>query len=173
MAFGFALMGLAAWFFLRGLPLSPLPEKGETPQPAQAQSATGAPSGPQLAAMVPEGTGPSLQSELEQVMTEVRDANQKKDLSQLLSHYSPNFPQLTQRAQGISKAWKIYDYPEITFEVKEARLLPDKTAEAKVIWEAEAQNISTRKSSKVTKTYVIKFVKESGQWRIKALNEVK
>ncbi|HEY9074268.1 MAG TPA: hypothetical protein VIN67_09075, partial [Desulfobaccales bacterium] len=86
-------------------------------------------------------------------------------------YYSPNFPQLPQRAQRISKDWKVYDYPEMEFEIKEVRLLADKTAVAKVIWNVEVQNISTRKIKNVSKTYQIRFVQESGQWRIKALDK--
>ena len=39
-----------------------------------------------------------LKSQLAQVLAGIKEANQKKDLSQLLSQYSPNFPQLQQRA---------------------------------------------------------------------------
>jgi hypothetical protein len=87
-----------------------------------------------------------------------------------LSHYSPNFPQLPQRAQSISKIWKTYDYPKMEFEIKEVRLLADNTALVRVTWNVEVQNISTQKNKNVSKTYLIRFVRESGQWRIKALD---
>ena len=63
-----------------------------------------------------------LESQLAQVLDGIKEANQKKDLPQLLSHYSPNFPHLQQRAQNISKTWKIYDYPKMDFEITEVRL---------------------------------------------------
>ena len=112
----------------------------------------------------------ALQSQLTQVLTGIKEANQKKDLPQLLSHYSPNFPQLQQKAQNISKNWKTYDYLEMDFHLKEVRLLADQTAVARVTWNVETRNISTRKNKNVTKTYVIRFARESGQWRIRALD---
>ena len=87
-----------------------------------------------------------LKSQLTQVLAGVKEANQKKDLPQLLRHYSPNFPKLRQRVQHISKAWKIYDYPKMDFEITEVNLLADQTAVARVTWDVEAHNISTRKN---------------------------
>ena len=104
-----------------------------------------------------------------QVLAGIREANQKKDLSQLLSHYSPNFPQLQQRVQQISKAWKIYDYPKMDFKITEIKLLANKTAQARVTWNVETQNITTLKNKTFVKTYVIRFGKESSQWRIISL----
>ena len=104
-----------------------------------------------------------------QVLAGIREANQKKDLSQFLSHYSPNFPQLQQRVQQISKAWKIYDYPKMDFKITEIKLLANKMAQARVTWNVETQNITTLKNKIIVKTYVIKFSKESSQWRIISL----
>ncbi len=103
----------------------------------------------------------------------MREANQKKDLSRLLSYYSSNFPGLTQRTQSISKVWKIYDYPKIEFEITDIKPLDDNAVMARVTWAAEAKNISTQKSKNITKTYMIRFVKDSGQWRILSLEDVK
>jgi len=165
---GFVLIGFLAWFSLSGTPSAPTSIKGEkAPQP-QAQPGKNAPA---AASKVPSESTAVLKSQLEQVFSGIRDANQKKDLSQLLSHYSSNFPQLPQRAQDISKTWRIYDYPKMEFEIKEVRLLADKTALVRVTWNVEVQNISTQKNKNVSKTYLIRFVRESGQWRIKALDK--
>ena len=170
------LIGLVAWFFLKGTPSSPPSLTGakaaevQVP-PRQTQPGKDLPEAPPAAAKVPAESTATLESQLAQVLAGVREANQKKDLSQLLSHYSPNFPQLQQRVQYISKTWKIYDYPKMDFKIAEVRLLANKTAQARVTWDVEAQNISTLKNKTIVKTYLVRFGRESSQWRIKSLQQ--
>ena len=168
------LLGLVAWFFMKGTPSSPPPLTGgkaaEVQVPhRQTQSGKDLPVPPPVAGEVPGESSAPLESQLALVLAGIREANQKKDLSQLLSHYSPNFPQLQQRVQQISKAWKIYNYPKMDFKITEIKLLASKTAQARVTWNVETQNITTLKNNAVVKTYVIRFGKESSQWRIISL----
>ncbi len=169
---GFVLIAFLFWYFLKGTPYPPISPKGEEAPPAQTQPSPKAPPDYRAAPTAPEESTALLKGQLQQVISEIREANQKKDLSKLLSYYSPNFPGLTQRTQSISKVWKIYDYPKIEFDLEDIKLLPDNTVLARVKWDAEAKNISTQKSNNVSKTYLIRFGKESGQWRIKALENV-
>jgi hypothetical protein len=168
---GFVLVGFLVWSFIMGTPFLTTSPKDEVAPPAQTQPGKTPVAAPPVASPVPPDSTEILKSQLTQVLNGVKAANQKKDLSQLLSYYSPNFPQLTQRAQSISKAWKIYDYPKMDFEIKRVRLLSDHAAVASVTWEIEAQNISTLKNQNISKTYLIKFARESGQWRIAALDK--
>ena len=168
------LIGLATWFFLQGTPSSPPALTGgkaaEVQVPhSQTQPAKELPAPSPTAPEVPAESTTPLERQLARVLEGIREANQKKDLSQLLSHYSPNFPQLQPRVQQISKAWKIYDYPKMDFKITEIKLLADKIAQARVTWNVETQNITTRKNKAVVKTYVIKFIRESSQWRIISL----
>ena len=169
---GFMLISSLCWYFLRGTLYSPISPKGEQAPQAQTQPSQKAPNDYRGAPTAPEEATALLKKQLQQVISEIREANQKKDLSKLLSYYSPNFPGLTQRTQSISKVWKIYDYPNIQCDIEDIKLLPDNTALARVKWDAEAKNISTQKSKNVSKTYLISFGRESGQWRIKALENV-
>ena len=168
------LIGLVTWFFMQGTPSSPPSLTGGKAAEVQVPHSqtqpvkdlpVPSPTAPEVQA---ESTAP-LESQLAQVLAGIREANQKKDLSQLLSHYSPNFPQLQQRVQQISKAWKIYDYPKMDFKITEIKLLANKMAQARVTWNVETQNITTLKNKTIVKTYVIKFSKESSQWRIISL----
>jgi hypothetical protein len=168
------LIGLAAWFFMKGTPSSPPSLTGGKAAEVQVphretQSGKNLPVPPPAAGEVPAESTTTLESQLALVIAGMREANQKKDLSQLLSHYSPNFPQLQQRVQQISKAWKIYNYPKMDFKITEIKLLASKTAQARVTWNVETQNITTSKNETIVKTYVIRFHKESGQWRIISL----
>jgi len=170
------LIGLVAWFFMKGTPSSPPSLTGgkaaEVQVPhRQTQPGKDLPVAPPAAGEVPAESTATLESQLAQVFAGIREANQKKDLSQLLSHYSPNFPQLQQRVQYISKTWKIYDYPKMDFKITEVRLLANKTAQARVTWDVEAQNISTLKNKTIVKTYLVRFGRESNQWRIKSLQQ--
>jgi hypothetical protein len=168
------LIGLVAWFFMKGTPSSPPSLTGgkasevQVPQ-RQTQPGKDLPVPPPAAAAVPAESTGTLENRLSQVLAGIREANQKKDLSQLLSHYSPNFPQLQPRVQHISKAWKIYDYLKMDFKMAEIKLLANNTAQARVTWNVETQNITTLKNKTIVKTYVIRFGKESSQWRIISL----
>jgi hypothetical protein len=168
------LIGLAAWVFMKGTPSS-LPSiegrKAAEVQvpPRQTQPAKDLPVAPPAAAAVPAESPAPLENQLAKVLEGIREANQKKDLSQLLSLYSPNFPRLQQRVQQISKAWKIYDYPKMDFKITEIKLIANKTAQARVTWDVETHNITTLKNKTIVKTYVIRFGRESSQWRIISL----
>jgi hypothetical protein len=117
---GVALIGVLVWFFLRGTPSSPPSGANEKAAAVQApkveaQPGKGLPVGPAVTSQAPGDSQAGLKSELARVLAGVKEANQKKALPQLLSHYSPNFPRLQQRVQTISKAWKIYNYPKMDF----------------------------------------------------------
>ncbi|MHB8069127.1 MAG: Cif family virulence factor [Desulfobaccales bacterium] len=168
---GLVLVGLLLWFFIQGRAFFTVSEKGNEALPVQAQPAPGTAAAPPSALNVPPAPASVLKSQLEQVLAGIREANRKRDLSQLLSYYSPNFPQLTQRAQSISKTWKIYNYPKMEFDIQEVKLLDDNMAVARVTWLVEAQNISTMKQKTIARTYLITFARESGQWRISALDK--
>jgi ketosteroid isomerase-like protein len=163
---GLVLVSFLIWFLLQGRAFSPDSEKGAGVPPLPAQPVPGP------AAKAAPAPAPDLKSQLAQVLAGIREANRNRDLSQLLSYYSPNFPQLTQRAQSISKTWKIYNYPKMEFAIQEIKPLSGNTAVARVTWRVEAQNISTMKQKSISRTYLITFARESGQWRISALDQV-
>ena len=148
------LIGFVVWFLITGTPSSPTLHKDETAPQGQAPQAHAppeavSPAGPPVASPVPEDPATQLKSQLTLVLTGIKEANQKKDLPQLLRHYSPNFPKLRQRVQHIAKAWKIYDYPKMDFAITEVNLLADQTAVARVTWDIEAHNISTLKNKNI------------------------
>ena len=168
---GAVLIGFLVWFFITETPSSSNSHPGEMAPQVQALPGAGLPVSPPVALQAPVDSTPPLKSQLAQVLAGIKQANQKKDLPQLLSHYSPGFPQLQQRTQQISQSWKIYDYPKMDFEMTEIRLLDDQTAAARVTWEVEAHHIGTLQNKHISKTYLISFARESGQWRIKALDK--
>jgi hypothetical protein len=116
----------------------------QTPQ-AQPPSAEVSPASPPAAPPAPVDSTAQLKSQLTQVLAGIKEANQEKDLPQFLRHYSANFPKLHQRAQHISKTWKIYDYPKMDFEITEVNPQAGQIAMARVTWDIEAHNLSPEK----------------------------
>ena len=112
-----------------------------------------------------------LKAELEAVLARLAEANRKKDLPQLLSLYDPTYPDLQQKAEEISRTWKTYDYRSLRFRIEEIRSQSPGNASAKVIWEVETRNRFTHELKGVTKTYVVRFGNDSGQWRIRSLEK--
>ena len=168
---GAVLIGVLIWFFITETPSSSNSHPGEMAPQVQVPPGAGLPSRPPVAPQARVDSPPPLKSQLAQVLAGIRQANQKKDLPQLLSHYSPSFPQLQQRTEHISQSWKIYDYPKMDFEMTEVKLLDDRTAVARVTWEVETHHIGTRQKKNISKTYLMSFVRESDHWRIKALDK--
>jgi hypothetical protein len=163
------ILGLAGWYFFNGSFFPATSGENEPGQAAQIKADQAPAAAPLPSAARPENPAAVLKSQLEKVLAGLREANQKKDLSLLLSYYSPNFPQLTQRAQAISKTWKIYDYSQIEFEIKEIDVKNADTAVARVSWKATARNIDTKSAKNISKIYRVTFVREAGHWHIRAL----
>ena len=110
-----------------------------------------------------------LKIQLAQVLEAIRDRTQKKDLSGLMSLYSPSFPQLSDKTQDIKKSWRLFEYPKMDFEVLEAKAVDASSAVARVTWHVAVKNLTTHKSKALSKTYQVTFRKEDGQWHILGL----
>ena len=165
------LIGLLVWFFWEGSS-STVPRHAKPGPPVKALPGKSLPGSTKVTPLPPPAATPTLKNQLSRVLDGIKQANQQKDLAKLLSYYSPNFPRLTNRAQNISKSWKTYNYPKMDFDIKGVKRLNEDTALARVTWNVEAQYLGTQKSKNISKTYQIKFVKESGHWRIEAMQNV-
>jgi len=157
------LVILSLWYFIWGWPSGSAPEGQEEAKPNISQA-------PPPAA-TKDRSAVTLKEELEAVLARLAEANRNKDLPQLLSLYDPAFPDLQQKAEEISRTWKIYDYRSLRFRIEEIRSQSPGNASAKVIWEAETRNRFTYKIKELTKTYQVWFINDSGQWRIKSLEK--
>lgn len=112
------------------------------------------------------------EAELTAVLTKLEEANQKKDLQQLLSLYSPSFPDLPQKVQEISRSWATYDYLSLNFKLTEINFQTPDSASARVTWKIKTRNRQTQKIKDITKVYLVRFTCESGRWCIKSLEKV-
>jgi ketosteroid isomerase-like protein len=116
-------------------------------------------------------TAAVLKTQLEEVLGHIKAANQRKDLDQLLTFYSPTFPDLPGRAQIIAQSWQTCDFPKMEFQIEEVKPLADDRAFARVNWDIRVEDTRTKKQKKVTRAYLVWFVNESGEWRIQALKK--
>jgi hypothetical protein len=114
----------------------------------------------------------TLEAELTEVMAKLEHANQNKDLQQLLSLYSPSFPDLPKKAEEISRSWAAYDYLSLGFKLTGVESPTLDHAAALVSWKIKTRHRQTRKIKDSTKIYLVRFTCDSGQWRIQSLDKV-
>jgi ketosteroid isomerase-like protein len=118
------------------------------------------------------GPPAALKAELSSVLARLQAATQKRDLQQLLSLYSPSFPDLSQKAREISRSWASYDYLSLNFKLTEIKTPAPDNATALVTWTIKTREHQTQKIQDLTRVYLVSFTRESGQWRIKSLEKV-
>jgi hypothetical protein len=164
-------------YFIWGWPFA-TPEGPDETQPPSTQAlvAPVTPPAPALETPPPAGgaVGPpaTLEAELSGVLAKLEEANQKRDLQQLLSLYAPSFPDLPQKAQEISRSWASYDYLSLNFKLTEIKTPTPDSASALVTWKIKTRQRQTQEIKDTTKVYLVSFTRESGQWRIKSLEKI-
>ncbi|MCL4501375.1 MAG: hypothetical protein M1438_05900 [Deltaproteobacteria bacterium] len=121
---------------------------------------------------VATGSPAALEAELSGVLAKLGEADQKKDLHQLLELYSPSFPNLPQKAQEISRSWASFDYLSLNFKLTEIISPAPDRASALVTWKIQARKRQTQEIKDTTKVFLVSFIRESGQWRIQSLEKV-
>lgn len=174
---------LLPWLFISGSPSHLVPET-TAPKVAGGKSGLSAPtpappiSGPSpgVGAAPPAGEAPStdavLKNQLAEVLNQLREAQLKKDITQYVRAYSPDFPNFDQRRQKTLAVWGVFDYSSLDFELKEAKPLDADHAFAQVTWNIKTEEKKTQNSKTLTQTYKVWFTKDSGQWRINKLELV-
>lgn len=161
-------------YFIWGWPFA----TPECPEETKATSSQGlvapeTPSAPAFETPPQAVTAPAtLEADLSGVLVKLGQANQKKDLQQLLSLYSPSFPHLPQKAKEISRSWASYDYLSLNFDLTELNCPAPDVASARVTWKIKTRQRRTQKTKETTKVYLVSFTWESGQWRIRSLEKV-
>lgn len=176
--FGVVLVILLICLFIWGWPTTSQEEAEEAakPAPAQAPATPAAPPAAVLKTPQPPGVEakPSavLVAELSAVLAKLGEANQKKDLQQLMGLYSPTFPDLQQKTQEISRSWAAFDYLSLSFKLAEIASPTPASASARVTWAIKTRQRETRAIKNTTKNYLVRFTRSSGQWRIQSLDKV-
>jgi hypothetical protein len=162
------------WVLVRGIPAPSTPQdSAATVFPPQAEQASKISAVPPITetSFPPSDTATVLKTHVEEVLARVKQANQNKNLAQLLILYSPTFPELSQKTQKIARSWETYNYPKMEFLIEELKPLTDSRVFARVTWDIQMEDLQTKNFKEVTRTYLVWFIKESGDWRIQSLKK--
>ncbi|MEW6659153.1 MAG: zinc ribbon domain-containing protein [Thermodesulfobacteriota bacterium] len=153
-------------------PSPPAAPKAEAPAPpAAAPAPPAAAPAPAPSAPAPEAQAPSLKEQLQAVLANMRAARLNKDIIQLLNCYSLTFPDLEEKRRETLKSWENYDYTNMVFTIDEVQPLDADNANVKVTWYVDFKNRRTGELVSSTQAFQVRFAKELGQWRIRAVEE--
>lgn len=140
-----------------------------TPAPAPTPPAPAVTPAPPAA---PAEPSEELKGQLQKVLSTLRDAQLKKNITEFMSVYSTTYPNYDQKRKEALDAWENYDYANLIFTVDKVQAIDADNALAWVTWYMDIRNRNTQELSSATQTYQVRFVKEMGNWRIRELKEV-
>jgi len=145
-------------------------------------SPTPAPPGPQAQAPAapapapaPEATAPSpaeeVKDQLQKVLSVLREAQLKKNITEFMSVYSTNFPNYEQKRASALNSWEKFDYVNLIFTVDKVQTIDPDNALAWVTWYMDIRNRDNQELAGTTQSFQVRFAKELGHWRIRDLKE--
>jgi hypothetical protein len=130
-------------------------------------------------ARVPEASQPlkaipptSAQEGLLKLLSQIQEAQLKKDIHMFMAAYSPDFPGLVQKKETTLNIWKKYTYVDSQFKLTDLLQKNPLTIVGKVIWNIKAKDQKTGTTRNVTKAYSVIFSKESGKWLIQRIEKI-
>jgi hypothetical protein len=157
---------------------TPAPKAPPPAPKAAAPAPPAAPPAPTAAAPAPAPPGPApeaqaaiLKEQLQGVLANMRQARLNKDIIQLMNCYSVTYPDLEDKRSDALKSWENYDYTNMVFTIDEVQPLDADNANAQVTWYVDLKNRRTGELISTTQSYQVRFAKELGQWRIRAVEE--
>ena len=113
-----------------------------------------------------------MKEQLGKVLTTLRDAQLKKNISEFMSVYATTFPNIDQKRQDTLASWENFDYANLVFTVDKMQAIDPNNALAWVTWYMDIRNRNTQELSNATQTFQVRFIKQQGGWRITELKEV-
>jgi len=138
--------------------------------PAPTPAVTTAPPAPPTPS--PAAPAETLQDQLQKVLSRLREAQLKKNITELMSVYSTTLPNYDQKRKDALTTWENYDYDNLVFTVDKVQALDANNALAWVTWYMDLRNRNNQEPTSATQSYQVRFVQEMGAWRIRELKEV-
>ncbi len=151
---------------------TPPPAPPAAPPQAEAPAPPAPAPTPAAPAPAPAAPAADLKEELQGVLSTLRDAQLKKDITEFMGVYSTSFPGSDQKRKDALEAWQNYDYTNLVFTVDKTQTIDPNNVLAWVTWYMDIRNRKTQELSSVSQTYQVRFAKEMGNWRIRELKEV-
>jgi len=127
---------------------------------------------PAVPAPAPAAPAADLKEELQGVLSALREAQLKKNITEFMGVYSSTLPNYDQKRKDALEAWQNFDYATLVFTVDKVQAIDPNNALAWVTWYMDIRNLKNQELSSATQTYQVRFVKEMGNWRIRELKEV-
>lgn len=157
-------LGVVAWLLYSLGYLSPSapPPSATTPAAPAPQAGTAPPAAP--AASLPE--------QVQALFNTLREAQLKKDLTLLMSCYSPSFPGLADKRQQVQKAWEEYSFTNMFYFLDEVTPQGPDQAKVRVTWELQAQPRAGGETLTATQIFQVELKREGGAWKIAGLKEL-
>ncbi len=127
---------------------------------------------PAVPAPAPAAPAADLKEELQGVLSTLREAQLKKNITEYMGVYSNTLPNYDQKRKDALEAWQNFDYATLVFTVDKVQAIDPNNALAWVTWYMDIRNRNNQELSSATQAYQVRFVKEMGNWRIRELKEV-
>jgi hypothetical protein len=172
---------LLTYFFLQGTfepsvtvqgppppAVSPTPAPAPRPAPLPEPSVQPEPPSPPAAPVPVE-----LQAQMQKILSALRDAQMRKDISLYMSNFSLTSPDLEARRARTQRIWQNYDYLSLNFTLADIKSLNAENASARVIWNIKARFRANMSEETSNPSFRVWFAKENGQWRIRRVEEIK
>jgi hypothetical protein len=157
---------------------TPTPSPPSPPPPVAEVTPPSKPVSPPLVSPPAPGqpeTAPPVVSLLDQVsavLSNLQEAQLKKNIFLYMSCYSYIFPTLDDRRQEVLKSWENFNFISLNFDLEDLKSLGPDRARAKVTWDIQVQNRQTQEFQNFTQAYKVGFAQEMGHWRIRSLEEI-
>ena len=143
-----------------------------SPPPAPQAAAPAPTATPAVPAPPPVAPAADLKAELQGVLSTLRDAQMKKDITEFMGVYSNTWPNHDQKRKDALETWQNFDYATLVFTVDKVQAIDPNNALAWVTWYMDIRNRKNQELTSATQTYQVRFVKELGNWRIREIKEV-
>ncbi|MDD3581963.1 MAG: hypothetical protein PHW74_13200 [Desulfobacca sp.] len=149
---------------------SPAPSSVSQPEPSAAPAAK--PGEAEPAQPLEISRQASLQTGLEKVLYNLKEANLNKDIILYMSCLSFLYPELDKKRQEVLTTWGKFDFKKMVFTLSKIRELGSDNAVAEVTWSTLSQNLTTKNLQTNDFSYKVWFAKELGQWKIKKIEDL-
>jgi hypothetical protein len=103
------------------------------------------------------------------LLNQIRDAQYKKDIQSFLKAYAPTSPGLAQKREQALKIWGRYDYLDLQHQITNVQQKDATTILGVVTWNFKTRDRKNNEIQTYSKTYQVKFSKESGEWLIQEI----
>ena len=109
--------------------------------------------------------------EIQGILDQLRKAQLAKDIDLFFDAYSPTFPNLAEKKEGILKTWQKYNYLDLNFNLASIQKKDAHTIVAEVACDTTLEDVLSKRKRNLESNFNIYFSNVSGKWLIQGLTE--